>query len=179
MAIFKCEFCNNEFELRRDRGLKQSSCISCRGKQNSTHGMSGTKQYNVWQQMVQRCKNPLHKKYHIYGGKGITVCDDWLTFEGFWRDNESLYKDGLTIDRKDASLGYNVDNVRWIPKGKNSSETTKRRPVIQLTKRYEPLREWESAKYAADELGLTAAHISAVCGGSRQTHGGFRWEFKK
>ena len=179
MAIFKCEFCNNEFKLRRDRGLKQSSCSACRGKKNITHGMAGTKQYQAWQNMFQRCENPKNKKYHIYGGKGIRVCDKWKTFEGFWEDMGQTYKDGLSIDRKDSSLGYNKSNCRWIPVRKNSSETTKRRPVRQLSMRYEPIKDWESAKYAADELGLTAAHITAVCRGDRQSHGKFRWEYIK
>ncbi len=178
MAIFKCEFCNNEFELRRDRGLKQGSCLDCRNRIRKTHGMTRTRVYNVWQQMIQRCENPKNKKFHIYGGNGIQVCDEWKTFDGFWKDNESLYKDGLTIDRKNAELGYNSENVRWIPKSRNSSETTKRRPVIQMSKRFEPIKTWESAKYAADELGLTAAHITAVCRGNRQTHGGSRWEYQ-
>lgn len=177
MAIFKCEFCKKEFEVRRDRGIKQVACSSCRAKPRETHGMSGTKQYNVWQQMIQRCQNPNHKKFHIYGGKGIQVSKAWETFEGFWADMREEYKEGLTIDRKNSSLGYDVNNCRWIPHGRNSSETTKRRPVTQMTKRFEPIKEWESAKYAADELKLVPAHITSVCQGNRQTHGGFRWEY--
>ena len=178
MAIFKCEFCNNEFERVRSRGLKQLSCSSCRGiASGTTHGMSRTRQYSIWRGMKDRCYSPTRPKYHLYGGKGIIVCDKWKTFEGFWEDNKDAYRDDLTIDRKDSSGNYEPDNVRWIPQAQNSSETTKRRPVIQMSKRYEPIKTWESAKYAADELGITAAHITAVCRGDRQTHGGYRWEY--
>ena len=83
MAIFKCEFCNNEFELRRDKGLKQKSCLGCRG---TKHGMSRTRQYSIWQGMNRRCTDSTRAKYHLYGGKGITVCEKWKTFEGFWED---------------------------------------------------------------------------------------------
>jgi len=177
MAMFLCDYCKEEFELRLDRGIKQQSCKACIGKVKTTHGMAGTRPYNIWQGMRQRCINPNNRKFHLYGGKGIIVCDHWQTFEGFWEDNEKYYRDDLTIDRKDSNGNYEYGNVRWIPQRQNSSETTKRRPVVQMTKRYEPIKTWESAKYASDELGITAAHITAVCRGDRQTHGGYRWEY--
>ena len=177
MAIFKCGFCNNEFELRLDKGVKQKSCLSCRGEANATHNMAGTRPYNIWQGMKQRCYNPKRAKYHLYGGKGITVYGKWKTFEGFWEDNQDAYRDDLTIDRKNSEGNYEPDNVRWIPQAQNSSETTKRRPIVQMTKRYEPIKEFDSAKQAADTFNLTAAHITAVCRGDRQTHGGYRWEY--
>ncbi len=176
--IFECPKCLKHYELsRKDRGLKQESCKECRDNCQTTHGMSGTKIYSIWQMMIQRCENPKNKKFHIYGGKGITVDDKWKTFKGFFSEMGDTYRDGLSIDRKDSGLGYNVSNCRWIPLGRNSSETSKRRPVVQMTKRFKPVKTWESAKYAADELGLTAAHITAVCRGDRQTHGKFRWEY--
>jgi len=177
MAMFLCDYCEEEFELRLDKGIKQKSCLACRGEASKTHSMSGTRPYNIWQGMRQRCNNPKRPKYHLYGGKGITVCDKWKTFEGFWEDNQDEYKDTLTIDRIDSKGNYEPDNVRWITHSQNSSETTKRRPVIQMTKRYEPIKEFDSAKQAADTFNLTAAHITAVCRGDRQTHGGYRWEY--
>ena len=58
---------------------------------------------------------PNNKKYHIYGGKGVEVCEKWLTFEGFYEDNKEFYEDGLTIDRRDCDGNYCPENVRWIP----------------------------------------------------------------
>lgn len=183
-SLFECPVCKKQYELRRDRGLKQKSCKDCRGKLNERHGMTGTNFYNVWQAMLQRCNNPNNKKYHIYGGKGVTVCDKWQTFEGFYEDNHNLYQDGLTIDRKDSNGNYCPENVRWISHSKNSSETTKRKPVIQYRISLVPVkslievRQWESAKQAADELGLVAAHITATCQNRRKTHGGFAWQYQ-
>lgn len=182
-SLFECPECLNIFELKRSRGLKQNTCKSCRGTQKVTHGHSDKSYYFVWQQMIQRCTNTNHPKYHIYGGKGITIQESWLTFEGFWKDNESLYQPDLTIDRKDSSKGYNVENVRWIPSKQNSSETTKRRPVNQYRIVLQPLRSeelvqsWESAKQAADTLGLLANQITNVCNDKRKTHGGFVWKY--
>jgi len=183
-SLFECPICNKHYELPRSKGLNQKTCIDCRGIQKITHGHSDKNYYYVWQAMKARCSNPSNAKYHIYGGKGITVCDKWLTFEGFWEDMGSGYEEGLTIDRIDASKGYSKDNCRWITKSQNSSETTKRRPVIQLRKILQPVKgfeevaEWESAQKAADTLGLVPAHITAVCKGQRQTHGGFGWQYK-
>ena len=183
-ALFECPECKKHFVVRRDKGIKQSTCKDCRGITLTSHGQSGQLYYYVWQAMKDRCTNPKHPKYHIYGGKGVTVQDSWLTFEGFWKDNEHLYQPGLTIDRKDSSKGYNVENVRWIPSKQNSSETTKRRPVDQYRVILLPVRSeelvqsWESAKQAADSLGLVAAHITATCSNKRKTHGGFMWKYK-
>lgn len=182
-SIFQCPVCLKEYELATKKGKSQTTCKSCRGTQNVKHGMAGKPVYCVWQAMLQRCKNPKHPKFHIYGGKGITVDEKWKTFEGFWEDMSEGFEEGLTIDRKDSSLGYNKDNCRWITLSQNSSETTKRRSVVQLRKVLVPethfveMQEWESALKAADTLGLVAAHITAVCMGKRTTHGGFGWKY--
>lgn len=145
--------------------------------------MVGKPVYYVWQAMLQRCKNPKHPKFHIYGGKGITVDEKWKTFEGFWEDMEVGFEEGLSIDRKDSSLGYNKDNCRWITLSQNSSETTKRKPVVQLRKVLVPekhfveVQAWESSQKAAETLGLVPSHITAVCMGKRTTHGGFGWKY--
>ena len=76
--------------------------------------------YATWHDMKQRCFNPHNRFYEHYGGKGITVCDDWLDYEKFkeWADS-SGYGDELTIDRIDSSVGYEPDNCRWITRGEN------------------------------------------------------------
>lgn len=182
-SVFQCPVCMGEFTLLKSKGAKSTTCKSCRGTQLVTHGMAGKPVYSVWQAMLQRCKNPKHPKFHIYGGKGITVDEKWKTFEGFWEDMAEGFKEGLTIDRKDSSLGYNKANCRWITLSQNSSETTKRRAVVQLRKVLVPethfveVQTWESALKAADTLGLVAAHITAVCMGKRTTHGGFGWKY--
>ena len=179
-SMFECPVCKKQMELKRHRGLKQSTCGNCKKR---THGEAGTRMYVIWQAMLQRCNNPNNGKFHIYGGKGIKVCDKWLTFEGFWEDNKDRYADDLTIDRKDSNKGYDLENTRWITHSKNSSETSKRRPVDQFRavlvpiKGWELVQQWESAKAAADSLGLVAAHITATCQNNRKTHGGFSWQY--
>lgn len=71
-----------------------------------------TSTYRIWAEMVQRCTNPRHKAWDRYGGRGITVCDAWLTFPGFLADMGERPA-GLSLDRVDNDSGYRPDNCRW------------------------------------------------------------------
>lgn len=65
--------------------------------------------------MVRRCENENNKRFHRYGGRGITVCDEWHSFENFYNwAMRNGYKVGLTLDRKDNDRGYGPENCRWV-----------------------------------------------------------------
>ena len=70
--------------------------------------------------MMRRCYSVKCKDYRYYGGKGITVCDEWHTAKNFiaWAYS-SGYQDGLTIDRIDPKKNYSPDNCRWISQPEN------------------------------------------------------------
>lgn len=70
--------------------------------------------YSAWRCMRQRCRNPRHKSFKDYGGRGITIDPAWDAFEIF-RDDMGPRPDGMWLEREDNNLGYNKKNCRWVP----------------------------------------------------------------
>lgn len=71
--------------------------------------------YGTWKQMIYRCENPKSDKYKNYGGRGITVCDEWHDFFEFvkWADNFDYNNPSLTLDRIDSNGNYEPLNCRF------------------------------------------------------------------
>lgn len=110
------------------------------------HGLSGTPIYQVWIGMRLRCGNPQHRQYSDYGGRGITVCDEWKdSLDAFVRwANENGYREGLQIDRADNSRGYSPDNCRFVTCVENNNN--KRSNVrIEFRGESKTLIEWSRA----------------------------------
>lgn len=96
---------------------------------SATHGQSKTRLYSIWQDMRRRCSNPRNKEYKNYGGRGITVCQEWDEYMTFhtWAMNNG-YSDELTIDRKDVNGRYEPSNCKWSTwsqQGQNKRLSTK------------------------------------------------------
>lgn len=97
----------------------RTGCQFCYRKNN--HKLSHTRLYTTWASMKNRCSNPKKRQFHLYGGKGIKVVEEWNDFNAFhnWAMANG-YKENLVIDRIDSALGYNPDNCRWVTKRENS-----------------------------------------------------------
>jgi hypothetical protein len=98
----------------RSGAIKSCGCFRREyiGAKSTTHGLKKTKAYQVWASMKARCLNPSHEDYHNYGGRGITVCEEWLSFESFFKDMGHPSR-GQQLDRIKNHLGYFPGNCEW------------------------------------------------------------------
>lgn len=109
--------------------------------------MRNTREYKIWEQMKRRCLNPKATNFRDYGGRGITVCDEWRTFEGFFADMG--LSNGLFIGRIDNNKGYCKENCHWTTATQNNRN--RRNNVIVEGK---TLAQW------AEETGISQQVIS-------------------
>lgn len=102
--------------------LKRGEAQSCgcmhqelRHSLTRTHGESKTRLYHIWNGMRQRCQNENNHAFAHYGGRGISVCEEWQSYTAFreW-SLANGYTDELSIDRIDNDKGYCPKNCRWV-----------------------------------------------------------------
>lgn len=101
--IKKAKFCSLQCPLfRRSHSVKVAR-----------HGMYRHPAYSQWRGMFKRCEDSNNPSYEYYGGRGISVSENWESFEYFWRDMGPTWKEGLTLDRIDTDGNYGPGNCRW------------------------------------------------------------------
>jgi hypothetical protein len=136
------------------RSLKRGATGSCgclgreiASKRSRKHGLTGTPEYRCWHAMIARCRDPHAAGFEHYGGRGIRVCDQWQSFEGFLADMGPRPTLNHSIDRIDGTRGYEPGNCRWA----TTSEQARNRNnnvVIEFRGQSRTLVEW------CEELGL-------------------------
>ena len=96
-------------------------------RSNSKHELSYSSEYGIYKSMIQRCTNPKNKSYCNYGGKGITICKEWLdSFEQFYEDMGPKPNKNSSIERIDYNGNYEPSNCKWegyVVQGRNKSST--------------------------------------------------------
>lgn len=110
------------------------------------HGKSNTPTYQSWVAMKKRCSYAKHPAYKHYGGRGITVCDKWQSFAGFYEDMGER-PEGTDLDRLDNDSGYYKANCRWATPAEQACNR-RNTVVIEFNGRRLMVHEW------AAELGI-------------------------
>lgn len=154
-----CE-CGNTVSVRGDI-LRNGSTKSCKCLNNeiaiktfTKHGMSRTTTYRAFYNMLHRCYRKSHKNYDFYGGRGIKVCDRWVSsFDNFFADMGEK-PDGMTLDRIDNDKDYSQDNCRWA-NSKEQSRNTSRNVNLNLNGKIQCREDW------SNELGIPSNTIKS------------------
>lgn len=107
--------------------------------------------------MKQRCQNPKAPEFHDYGGRGITVCPEWESFEQFHKDmGERPAK--MSLDRIDNTIGYSKSNCRWAT-SYEQARNKRNNVMVSAFGKVKTLMEWD--RISGLSLGITAKRLAA------------------
>lgn len=138
--------CGNSTTVRWSE-LKNGRVKSCGchpiGRAAMKEGTSyRTPEYNAWAAMLARCRNPKNKKYYLYGGRGVSVCERWLVFKNFLADVGLRPSDQHSLDRyPDKDGNYEPNNFRWATIDEQNRNTN-RNVYLEYEGRLMVLQDW-------------------------------------
>ena len=118
------------------------------------HGMTGTREHKIWRCMRDRCYRQTTTRYKDYGGRGITICDEWRNdFMSFYKDMGASPSKDHSIDRIDNNGSYCKENCRWATRFEQQANSRRARKCEVNGVTYQTIGE------AARQLGLHRATI--------------------
>ena len=166
-VVVKCS-CGNTKTVRYG-DLRSGRTTSCGCKQIASatkHGLSNTLLYKMWDNMIRRCTVPTTKGFAHYGGKGISVCNEWLDYGVFheWAISNG-YSEGLSIDRIDSSLNYTPDNCRFIAKSDQQANRTSNRGTSKYIGVFLKKNQWAAQvryKGKTNHIGYFSTELIAA-----------------
>lgn len=114
--------------------------LSERNRRNAKYNKSSNRTLRTWKAMKSRCLNENDKDYKNYGGRGITICDRWISFFNFLEDMGER-PHGMTIDRIDTNGDYTPDNCRWATP-KTQANNTRYNYYVEHNGEVKTVRQW-------------------------------------
>lgn len=151
--LCKCD-CLREVVVRakdlRSGRTQSCGCLHSETFTHKTHGLSNSRLCDIWNRIKQRCYNCKCNDFPYYGGRGITICDEWLhDFMLFynWAISNG-YRDNLTIDRIDVNGNYDPSNCRWAT-NKAQQNNKRNNRLLTYNNKSQTIAQW------ADEYGMS------------------------
>ena len=132
-------------------GGKSRSCGCVERDRRRKHKVSDTRTYRIWQAMLGRCRYEKHSLWHRYGGRGITVCVRWQSYENFLSDMGEA-PEGMSIERNNNDGNYCPENCRWATR-KEQARNTSRNRWIEFNGKRQILKDW------AKDLGIDQSSL--------------------
>lgn len=128
----------------REHRSRSCGCLKSEtiGDRYRTHGESQTSLYKVWHGMISRCHKRTHESWQNYGGRGITICEEWKAFPAFkiWAVAAG-YSAGLSIERVNNDGNYEPGNCKWETKVRQC-RNTRRTVYIEAYGERKSLPDW-------------------------------------
>ncbi len=157
MWLCRCE-CGNEKIVDgivlRDQRSRSCGCLhdDMVVARSTKHGLTPANAkpppvYHSWSGMKARVTNPNNMHYASYGGRGITICEKWMTFTGFLEDMGDKPK-GTSLDRIDNNGNYCKENCRWSTP-KEQSRNKRNNNLVEYNGKTQTVSSW------AEELGIS------------------------
>jgi len=183
--LCKCD-CGNEKVVctgdltRRRRPTKSCGCLvkeavsRATTNRNLIHGLSSHPLYILWGGMKNRCTYKSNREFHVYGGRGIKVCDEWLLpngegFINFYNWSIDKWEPGLTINRINNDGNYEPSNCNWLTRKQQANNKSTNRIVSVHGHNY-------SVKEAIERFGVKKDKAFYCKVRYRLDHG---WEIEK
>lgn len=185
VAQVTCVSCGKRSMMKPSNLFKQKH-ISCTCQLKTAKGESSTRLYSIYQNMKYRCFTQSAPEYNNYGGRGITVCSEWLGTDGFqhfrcWAFN-SGYDNTLTIDRIDENGMYTPENCEWVSLSENVARANRSKRIqhrksnmgAYYARKDAQYIEFDNANQFAKEHDLNANMVRKAAHSQRVYKG---WQF--
>jgi len=148
-SLWECSCDCGGSKVVRESSLKTGNTKSCgcfHKEIVTTHGDSRKTEslYATWKNMIKRCTNQSHKSWMNYGGRGITVCDEWLEYAKYKKDMGEKPFLKAQIDRIDNNKGYYKENCRWVSP-KENCRNTRTNNLVTLAGVTKTIPEWSES----------------------------------